>query len=182
MGSFFLLVSCRNESQIFGVASWSHPNFLGKFFSNSLPSWLLFFSQNRIVTYMPFTDTHTHTHLSLGLKYCPCRITRSFWIGFKSFFQLVTLVAVGKKHLTLRKYIYVNPNLPIYPPPFIPCYPYVCSLLLCLCFCSVKKIAYTSFFFRFCIHWCVYISISFSDLFHSVWQSIDPFTSYKIDN
>lgn len=121
------------------MASRSHANFLGKFISKFLPSCLLFFSQNRIVTYMCLS--HTHIHLSFGLKYCSCK---SFWIGFKSLCQLATLVAAGKKHLKLRKYMYVNLNFPIYPPPFIPCYPYVCSLLLC--FFSVNKIAYTSFF------------------------------------
>ena len=178
MGSFFLLVSCRSESQIFGVASWCHPNFLGKFFSNFLPSCLLFFSQNRIVTYIPFTHihththTHTHTHLSLGLKYCPCKITRSFWIGFKSLFQLVTLVAVGKKHLTLRKYIYVNPNFPIYPPPFIPCYPYICSLLLYLCFCSVKKDCLYQFFFSDSVYIDVYISVFLFLTYFTLYDSL----------
>ena len=65
--------------------------------------------------------------------------------------------------------IYVNSNLPIHPTlPFPPWYPYVCSLHLCLYFCFVNKIVYTSFF-RFHMYVLIYdICFSLSDLLHSV--------------
>ena len=65
--------------------------------------------------------------------------------------------------------IYVNPKLPIHPPPCPFCLGIdVWSLHLCLSFCFVNKIVYTSFF-RFYIYALIYvICFSLSELLHSV--------------
>ena len=66
------------------------------------------------------------------------------------------------------------------PHPLPPWYPYVCSLHLCLYFCFANKIIYI-FCFRFLI--CALINdicFSFSDLLHSVWQSLGPSTSLQM--
>ena len=67
-----------------------------------------------------------------------------------------------------------------HPSPFPLWYPYVCSLCLCLYFCFVNKIIYTSFF-GFHIYAFMYnIRFSLSDLLHSARQSLGPFMSLQM--
>ena len=55
---------------------------------------------------------------------------------------------------------------------FIPWYPYICSLCLCLYFCFVNK-DHLYHFARFHIHALIYsVCFSLSDLLHSVWHSL----------
>ena len=63
---------------------------------------------------------------------------------------------------------------------FIPWYPYICSLCLCLYFCFVNK-DHLYHFARFRIHALIYgICFSLSDSLHSVWHSLGPSMSLQM--
>ena len=93
-------------------------------------------------------STVQQSNSTIGIHISPL-----FWVSFpfrspQSTEQSSLCHTVDSNQLSILYtvvYIYVNPNLPVHPTPFLPWYPYDCTLFLCVYFCFANKIIYTTF-------------------------------------
>ena len=106
-----------------------------------------------------------------------------FFLIFKFYFIYFLysrfLLVIHFIHISVYMSIPISQFIP--PLPFPPWYPYVCSLHLCLNFCTANCPVPLYHFARFQIYALIYdIFFFLSDLIHSVWQSLGPSTSLQM--